>query len=331
MWKAKRLSMITKLCLIAIAGCCGVATAAVAADHAYPTKPVRMLVPFAPGGGADLIARIVGPRLSERLGQTVVVDNRPAAGGVLAAEMAAHAAPDGHTLFVPTSNHVANPSFIVHLPYDTLNDFAPITLAVVSPLVMVAHPSLPAGNVRELIAYAQANPDKLNYGSTGAGGPPHLAGELLKSMAKIRMAHIVYKGVSLAMTATLGNEIQITFGNIFVSQPHVRAGRLRALGITSLARSQAAPDWPTIAESGLPGYEASIWFGFMAPAKTPASVVARLHREITAILQIPEVRQTIISQGGDAVGGTPGEFDKVVRADVARIAALVKSAGLKAE
>lgn len=327
----KRRDMITKLFLSAFACCCGVATVMAAADNGYPTKSIRMLVPFAPGGGADLTARIVGPRLSERLGQTVVVDNRPAAGGVLAAEMVARATSDGYTLFVPTSNHVANPSFIANLSYDTINDFAPITLAVVSPLVMVVHPSLPARNVQELIAYAKVNPDKLNYGSTGAGGPPHLAGELLKAMAKIQMAHIVYKGVALAITATLGNEIQVTFGNIFISQPHVRAGRLRALGITSLKRSQAAPDWPTIAESGLPGYEASIWFGFMAPAKTPKPVIARLHREITAILRIPEVRQTIISQGGDAVGSTPGEFDKIVRADVARIAALVKSAGLKAE
>jgi tripartite-type tricarboxylate transporter receptor subunit TctC len=321
-----------KTLIIAALACCGSAAIALAAPKGdYPTKSIRMLVPFAPGGGADVLARIVGPRLSERLGQTVVVDNRPAAGGVLAAEMAARAAPDGHTLFVPTSNHVANPSFIPNLSYDTINDFAPITLAVIAPLVVVAHPSLPATNVKELIAYARANPDKLNYASTGAGGPPHLAGELLKAMAKIRMAHIVYKGVSLAITATMSNEVQLTFGNIFVTQPHVRGGRLRALGVTSLARSQAAPDWPTIAETGLPGYEASIWFGFMAPAKTPQSIIARLHREITGILQLPDVRQTIVSQGGDAVGSTPAEFDKIVRADVARIANLVKNAGLKAD
>ncbi len=311
--------------------CCGLATAACAADAQYPVRPIRMLVPFAPGGGADLIARIVAPRLSERFGQSVIVDNRPAAGGVVAAEMAARATPDGYTLFVPTSNHAANPSFVTKLGYDTLKDFAPITLAVLSPLVMVVHPSIPAATLQEFIAYAKANPAKLNYGSTGAGGPPHLAGELMKYMAKIQMTHIVYKGVSLAMTAVLGNEVQVTYGNIFVAQPHVRGGRLRALGITSVKRSQAAPDWPTIAESGLPGYEASIWFGFMAPAQTPQPVIARLHKEITAIVQQPDVRQTIVSQGGDVVASTPEAFDKVVRDDVARIADLVKNAGLRAD
>jgi len=311
--------------------CCAVTTTALAGDPPYPVKPIRMLVPFAPGGGADLTARIVGPRLSERLGQSVIIDNRPAAGGIVAAEMVAHATPDGYTLLVPTSNHAANPSFVPKLGYDTLKDFAPITLAVVSPLVMVVHPSLPVKSLREFIAYAKANPRKLNYGSTGAGGPPHLAGELMKYMAKIEMTHVVYKGVSLAMTAVLSNEIQMTYGNIFVTQPHVRGGRLRALGITSLKRSQAAPDWPTIAEAGLPGYEASIWFGFMAPAKTPKAVITRLHREITSILQQPEVKQTIVSQGGDAVASTPAEFDKVVRDDVARIASLVKDAGLRAD
>jgi tripartite-type tricarboxylate transporter receptor subunit TctC len=305
-------------------------TAGLAAGQAYPTKPIRMLVPFAPGGGADLVARLVAPRLSERLAQPVVVDNRPTAGGMLAAELAARAAPDGHTLLVPTSNHAANPS-LYKITYDTVNDFAPITLAVVSPLVMVVHPSLPVNNLQEFIAYAKANPAKLNYGAAGAGGPPHLAGELLKTMAGIQMTPIMYKGIAPAVTAVLGNEIQVTFVNIFVIQPHVRAGRLRALGITGLKRSQAAPDWPTIAESGLSGYEASIWFGFLAPAKTPKPVIARLHREITSILKLPEIRQTIIAQGGDPVASTPGEFDRIIRDDIERIARLVKTAGIRAD
>ena len=305
-------------------------TASLAADQAYPTKPIRLLVPFAPGGGADLIARLVAPRLSDRLGQPVVVDNRPTAAGTLAAELAARATPDGHTLLVPTSNHVANPS-LYKLSYDTINDFAPITLAVVSPLVMVAHPSLPVNNVQEFIAYAKANPDKLNYGAAGAGGPPHLAGEMLKTMAGIKMTPIVYKGIGPAVIAALGNEVQVTFVNIFVIQPHVRAGRLRALGITGLKRSNAAPDWPTIAESGLPGYEASIWFGFLAPAKTPKPIIARLHREITSILQLPEARQAIVAQGGDPVASTPAEFDRIIRDDVERIAKLVKTAGIRAD
>ena len=305
-------------------------TAVLAAEPPYPTKPIRVLVPFAPGGGADLIARLVAPRLSERFAQPVVVDNRPTASGTLATELAARAIPDGHTLLVPTSNHIANPS-LFKLNFDTVRDFAPITLAVISPLVLVVHPSLPVNTVQEFIAYAKSNPDKINYGAAGAGGPPHLAGELLKSMAGIRMTPIMYKGIGPAVIAALGNEVQATFVNIFVIQPHVRGGRLRALGITGLKRSDAAPDWPTIAEAGLPGYEASIWFGFLAPAKTPKPIIARLHQEITSILKRPEARQTIVAQGGDPVASTPTEFDRVIREDIERIAKLVKTAGIRAD
>ncbi len=310
--------------------CCSTAASAAAPDTAYPSRPIRMVVPFAPGGGVDFIARLVAPRLSERITQSIVVDNRPSAGGILAAELVARATPDGHTLLVPTDNHVANPS-LYKLSYDTINDFAPITLAVVSPLIMVVHPSLPVNTVQELIAYAKANPAKLNYGSSGAGAPGHLAVEQLKMMTGIQMTHIAYKGIGPAVFATLGNETQVTLANIFVIQPHVRAGRLRALGVTGLKRSQSAPDWPTIAESGLPGYEAGVWYGFMAPAKTPEPIIARLHREITSILQVPEVRQTITSQGGDAVASTPGEFGRVIRNDVERIRKLVKAAGIRAD
>jgi len=315
--------------VILLWGACCAAFAVFAAEP-YPAKPIRLLVPFSPGGGADLIARLVAPRLTERLGQPVIVDNRPTAAGTLAAELVARATPDGHTLLVPTSNHVANPS-LYKIDYDTINDFSPITLAVISPLVLVVHPSLPVASVREFIAYAKANPDKLNYGAAGAGGPPHLAGELLKMMAGIKMAPIVYKGIGPAVIAVLGNEIQATFVNIFVIQPHVRGGRLRALGITGAKRSDAAPDWPTIAESGLPGYEASIWFGFLAPAKTSPAIVSHLNQEITAILRSPEARQTIVSQGGDPVASTPAEFDKIIRDDVERIAKLVKTAGIRAD
>ena len=322
-------SQTMRMVLLLAAAVCA-PTASLAAEQAYPTKPIRVLVPFAPGGGADLIARLVAPRLSERFAQPVVVDNRPTASGTLATELAARATPDGHTLLVPTSNHIANPS-LYKLNFDTINDFAPITLAVISPLVLVVHPSLPVNTVQEFIAYAKSNPDKLNYGAAGAGGPPHLAGELLKSMAGIRMTPIMYKGIGPAVIAALGNEVQATFVNIFVIQPHVRGGRLRALGITGLKRSDAAPDWPTIAEAGLPGYEASIWFGFLAPAKTPKPVIARLHQEITSILKLPEARQTIVAQGGDPVASTPAEFDRVIREDIERIAKLVKTAGIRAD
>ena len=301
-----------------------------AADE-FPTKSIRLLVPFTPGGGADLVARMIAPRLSERLGQSVVVDNRPAASGVLAAEMVARATPDGHTLLVATSNHVANPAFIPNLPYDTVKDFAPVTQAVISPLVMVIHPSVPANNLQEFITYARNNPAKLNYGSTGNGSPPYLAAEILKHMAKIQMTQILYKGVSQALTSTLSNEVQVLFANIFVSQSHIRGNRLRALGITSLQRSEAAPDWPTIAESGLPGYEASDWYGFLAPARMPSQIVTRLNREITTIVRGPQVKQTIVTRGGEVVANTLDEFAKFLRDSMARLGRLVKEAGLKPE
>ena len=297
----------------------------------YPWKPVRLIIPFAPGGGADLTARLVGPRLNERLGQPVVYDNRPAAAGIIGAEIAAKSAPDGHTVLIATSSFAANPSIYKKLPYDILRDLTPITLAVSSPLVVIVHPSVPAKSMQELIAYAKANPNKLNYGSSGAGGPPHIAGEMLKSMAKIEMEHVIYKGIAPVLTALLGNEVQVSFGNIFVSQPHVRAGRLRALAITSAQRSQAAPDWPTVTESGLPGYETTIWFGFMAPTGTPKAVVTRLNSEIVRILQLPEVSQGIVAQGGDVVASTPDEFGRRLRADIEKLAGVIKAAGIKPE
>ena len=310
-----------------------VCSAAGAADRTpdYPWKPVRLIIPFAPGGGADLTARLVGPRLHERLGQPVVYDNRPAAAGIIGAEIAAKSSPDGHTLLIATSSFAANPSIYKKLPYDILRDLTPITLAVSSPLVVIVHPSVPAKNMQDLIAYAKANPNKLNYGSSGAGGPPHIAGEMLKSMAKIEMAHVIYKGIAPVLTALLGNEVQVSFGNIFVSQPHVRAGRLRALAITSAQRSQAAPDWPTVAESGLPGYETTIWFGFMAPSGTPKAVVTRLSSEIVRILQLPEVSQGIVAQGGDVVASTPDAFGQRLRSDIEKLAGVIKAAGIKPE
>lgn len=326
----RSISFVASMLLALGLGLAGEANAAAEARD-WPSRPIRVIVPFAPGGGADLIARVVGPRLSERLGQTVVVDNRPAANGILGAELAAHAAPDGYTLFVPTSNHAAIPSLYAKLSYDLLRDFAPITHALSSPLVMAIHPSLPAQNLKDFIAYARANRGKINFGHSGVGSPPHLAGVLLNSMAGIDMTFVVYKGIGPALTGVLGNEVQITTANILAVQGHIRSGRLRALGITSLKRSQAAPDWPTISEEGLPGYEAGIWFGFLAPAKTPRPIVDRLNKEITAILNRPEVRQTLVAQGGDVVASTQQEFGKLMRDDIARLAKLMRAAGIKAE
>ena len=297
----------------------------------YPSKPIRILVPFAPGGGADLMARIIAPRMSDRLGQTVVVDNRPAASGIVATELAAHAAPDGHTLLALTSNHAAHKWMYKKLSFDPANDFEFVTQATISPLVVVIHPSVPANTMQDFIKYTRANPAKVNYGSSGPGGPPHLAGEMLNMMAKINMTHIVYKGIAPAITALLGNEVQLSFTNVFSGQPHIKSGRLRILGITSLKRLQSAPDWPTISEAGVPGYEASIWYGFALPAKTPKPIIDVLHKEITAILNRPEVRQTFESQGGEVVAGTPQEFTRTFRNDVERLGKVIRAAGIVAE
>lgn len=297
----------------------------------YPSKPIRFLVPFAPGGGADLMARIVTARMADKLGQPMVVDNRPAASGILATELTARAAPDGYTVLACTSNHAGYPHMYKKLPFDISKDFEYVTQATISPLVLVVHPTVPAKTMQEFIAYARNNPGKMNYGSSGPGGPPHIAGEMLKSMAKINLTHIVYKGVAPALTAALSNEVQMTFTNLFSGQPHVKGGRLRVLAVTSARRLQAVPEWPTIAESGVPGYEASIWYGFLMPAKTPKPIIDTLHREITAVLKLPDVSQTFISQGGEVIASTPAEFQKAFLNDVERLGRVIRDAGIKAE
>lgn len=329
--------MVRKLCLRAlITGVMALvlASAGAAAQSGvagYPSKPIRILVPFAPGGGADLMARLVTARMSDKLGQPFVVDNRPAASGIVATELAARAAPDGYTVLACTSNHAGYPHMYKKLPFDITRDFEYVTQATLSPLVLVVHPSVPVKTMQDFIAYARSNPGKLNYGSSGPGGPPHIAGEMLKSMAKLDIAHIVYKGVAPALTAALGNEVQMTFTNLFSGQPHIKGGRLKVLAVTSSKRLQAAPEWPTIAESGVPGYEASIWYGFMLPAGTPKPIVDVLHREITGVLKLPDVTQTFISQGGEVIANSPAEFRKAFLNDVERLGRVIRDAGIKAE
>lgn len=302
------------------------------AQSTYPVKPIRMVIGFPPGGGTDIVGRIVGQKLGEALGQQVIADNRGGAAGQIAAEFVAKAAPDGYTVMMA---HIAAlsilPSLVAKLPYDPQRDFAAISLVAIGPNLLVVHPSVPVKTMQDFISHARANPGKMNYGSSGAGGPPHIAGEMLKSMAKINVTHIVYKGVAPALTATLGNEVQMTFTNLFSGQPHIKGGRLRVLAVTSTKRLQAAPEWPTIAESGVPGYEAGIWFGFLVPAGTPKPIVDVLHREITGILKLPDVSQTFISQGGEVIANTPAEFRKAFMADVERLGRVVRDAGIKAE
>lgn len=319
--------LIHSIAALLAATCWGLAIAA-ERTPGYPTKPIRLILPFAPGGGADLTGRLVAPGLSERLGQPVVMDNRPASAGIVGAEIAARAAPDGYTLLIATSSFAANPSVYKKLPYDIVKDFAPITLAVNSPLVVVVHPSVPVKTIQELIAHARTNPNKLNYGSSGAGGAPHIAGELLKSMAGIEIAHIAYKGIGPALTALLGNEVQLTFSNLFVAQPHISAGRMRAIAITSNERSKVRPEWPTVAESGLPGYQTGLWFGFMAPAATPNPIVRRLNQELVSILTTPEILNSIRSQGGDVVASTPEAFSRILREEIERYGKVIRAAGI---
>ena len=284
----------------------------------YPSKAIRLVVPFAPGGGTDVTARYMGTRLSDRLAQPVVVDNRPAASGVVGADLVAKATPDGHTLLVVSVTFVISAALQKGLPYEGVNDFAPITLLISAPLGVLVHPSIPAKTVKELIAHAKANPGKLNYGSSGPGSIAHLSTELFDSMAGIRMTHIPYKGVAPYTTAQLGNEIQVGMSNLFSTMPHWKAGRLRLIAHSGARRIDAMPELPTIAESGVPGYDATIWYGFMAPAKTPRPIVQKLHHEIVAIAQTPDARQLFVSQGNEVVANTPDEFSKVIRTESAK-------------
>jgi tripartite-type tricarboxylate transporter receptor subunit TctC len=243
----------------------------------------------------------------------------------------ARASPDGYTVLACTSGHAGYPWMYNNLSFDVRKDFEFVTQATLSPLVVVVHPSVPAKTMKDFLQYARDNPGKMNYGSSGAGGPPHIAGEMLKSMAKINLTHIVYKGVAPALTAALSNEVQMTFTNLFSGQPHIKGGRLRVLAVTSAKRLQVAPEWPTVAESGVPGYEASIWYGFMLPAHTPKPIIDVLHREITGVLKLPDVSQTFVSQGGEVIANAPQEFRKAFLADIDRLGKVIRDAGIKGE
>lgn len=294
----------------------------------YPVKPVRVIVPFSPGGGSDVIARLVGPKLSARLGQPVVIVNQPAASGVVGTDTAAKAQPDGHTLLLITSTHAVNARLATALPYDLIRDFAPITLVTSSPFGLMLQPAVPATSIKDFIAYAKANPGKLNYGSSGPGSSPHLATELFMSMTGITMTHIPYKGVAQYVGAQLGNEIQFSFGNLFSTMGHWKAGRLLLLAHGGAKRLEVFPELPTVGET-VPGFEAFIWYGFVAPARTPPALVARLQSEIAAVINSPDMRQFLVAQGNDVVASMPDAFAKVIKTDVERWGALGKRLGVK--
>jgi tripartite-type tricarboxylate transporter receptor subunit TctC len=322
-------SMHRLACALAVAAC-GLAPHTRAADE-YPTRPIRVIVPLAPGGGSDYTARFIGQRLAERTGQSVVVDNRPGASGILGTDLVAKANPDGYTLLLAYSTHAQSAQLFKQLPYDPIKDFAPVTEVIATPLGMLIHPSIPAKTVKEFIAYAKASNGKLNYGSSGPGSSPHLTTELLASMAGFKMTHIPYKGVAQYITAQLGNEVQFTFSNMFTTMPHWKSGRLRILGNTGVKRLEAMPDIPTVAEAGVPGFESLTWYGYLAPAKTPRRAIDKLQKDIAAIVNMPDVRRTLVEQGNEPVVNTPEEFAKVMREDADKWGAIGRKLGVSLE
>jgi tripartite-type tricarboxylate transporter receptor subunit TctC len=317
----------------AVCGLCAFhATLAHAQSHAsWPIKPVRLVVPFPAGGFSDLLVRLVTPKLTERLGQPAVIDNRPGASGNIGADIVAKAPPDGYVLLVNSGNFASNAALLSNLPFDSIRDFAPVTLLAETPLVLVVHPSLPVKSVKELVALAKSRRGDLNYASSGVGTTGHLAAELLKSMAGIDMVHIAYKGSGPNMTAVLSGEVAATFPNLPPAVPHIRNGKLRALAVTSARRSQLLEQIPTIAESGYPGYDLAGWIGVAAPAGTPPDIVKRLHAEFVGVLNLPETRAQYIQQGADPVGSTPREFGRYVESQIARLRKIGASAGVKPE
>ena len=309
-----------------------IACAAHTFAQSFPAKPLRLVVPFPAGGPTDIVTRTMAPKMSEALGQPVLVDNRGGAGGIIATEQAAKAPADGHTLLMGTIGGIAVAmSLVPNRGYESLRDFAPITQAVTVTNLLVVHLSVPAKNVKELLAIARSKPGRLNYASSGNGTVTHLAGELFKLMGKVDITHVPFKGGAPALTALISGEVDLSYENSLVVTPHVKAGKVRALAVTGVRRSQLLPDLPTISESGLQGYNASGWYGLFVPAATPRPVVARLNQEAVKALRMPDVVKTLSSQGAEPVANTPEEFGAFVRAEIDKWANLVKTAKMKAD
>lgn len=307
---------------------CAPPSAARAAD--YPTKPIRMVVAQAAGGNADLVARAVAMKMGDALKQQMVVDNRPGGAGVIGAETVARAAPDGYTILLASSAFGVNPSLQKNLPYDPIDGFSPITLVASSPNLLVVNPSLPVRSVKDLIALARAKPGQLNFGSSGSGGSPHLAGELFKYLAKVDMVHVPYKGASAAIVDLVAGNIQLSFASMPSAIGQVRSGKLRGIAVTSSKRSAAVPDLPTVAEGGLPDFETAAWQGLFAPAHTPPAIVSVLNREAARAVQSADVRERLAMEGGEPVGNTPAQFAAYVKREIGRWSTVVKATGMRA-
>lgn len=294
-----------------------------------PTRSVRLIVPYSTGSGTDTVSRAVGEKLSQTFGQQILVDNQPGANGIVGTEALAKAAKDGHTLGMIAANHVVNPALYAKLPYDTLRDFTPVTIVGAVPFVLVVHPSLPATTVKELVALAKLRPGQLLYSSAGNGSPPHLSGELMKLMAGIDIVHVPYKGLAPGLTDLIGGQVSFMFPAISAGLPQAKAGKLRALGVTSAKRSPAAPDLPTIDETGLKGYEVYSWIGIMGPAGLPREIVSRLHAEANRVIKLPDVSRRFANLGIDIIGNAPDEFARIMETDLAKFGKLVKAAGVR--
>jgi tripartite-type tricarboxylate transporter receptor subunit TctC len=305
-------------------------SAAWAAEN-YPARPIRFILPYPPGGGNDFVARVLATRLAETIRQQVVIDNRGGAHGIIATELTAKAPPDGYTIFMAGTGHAINPYMYKKLPYDSVKDFAPVSLAAVAPNVLVLHPSVPAASVRELIALAKAKPGVLSFGSSGGGGNTHLAGELLKLLADINIVHVPYRGTGPAVTALLSGEVQMMFSTLPPVLAQIRAGRLRALAVTGAKRAAAAPELPTIAESGVPNYEAAGWWGVLMPGKTPPAIVMALNAEIVKVLSADATKAQLARDGIEAAPSTPEQFAAHMRAEGLKWAAVIKAANIQSE
>lgn len=310
--------------------CIAVGFVQMGAAQTYPNRPIRFVSPYAPGGGTDILARTLAQKLTESIGQSVVVENRPGGGGILGTESVAKSALDGYTILLGSVGPLTvNPSLYAKLPYDTLRDLAPIALISIVPALLAVHPSLPVKSVKELIAYAKARPGQLSFSSSGNGGSGHLAGELFNSMAGVKMVHVPYRGTGPATLAVVAGEVPVSFGVMLSMLPQVHAGRLRGLAVTSAKRSQAAPQLPTVAESGLPGYEYVSWYGVLAQAATPKDIIAKLNAELLKVIRNPDVREKLSAEGGEVVGGTPEEFGAYIREELKRWAKIIKEANIR--
>jgi tripartite-type tricarboxylate transporter receptor subunit TctC len=314
---------------LAAAAACAALPALALDAGAYPAKPVRVIVPFSPGGGADQLARTLQPGLGSALGQSVVLDNRGGASGIIGAELAARAVPDGYTMLLITTTHAVNPGLMKKLPYDLMRDFTAVSLAVTQPNILVVHPAVPAKSVKELVALGKSG--KLTYASGGSGSQPHLGGELLQMVAGIELTHVPYKGSGPGIAALLGGQVTCMFVGPLGIEGHVRAGRLRALAVADKKRSAILPDVPTAAEAGYAGIESGTWYGFLAPARTPPAIVAAFHAHVSETMAKPEVKSRLLAQGAEIVGSGPREFDRFLREEVAKWTRLVKRAGITPE